>query len=476
MCAKKRNRDSKDYLRYLKDELSKQERFELENDLQADPFEMEAMEGLESISAEKAEEDILSLHASLNKRLSRKRRRTWYSIAATAASILLVGTIFLNIYELNPDGAGSEPLTEDTFRKLDSDEKPSEAQPETQQLPEPEAKAAMEPEAQAISDPEKPLVEEKTIGSEEPPAQARSTARVEAQETEEVTYHEAPASVTEEIEIEEQLVAQAQASEMMAEDEENLAAEALPERTKRSASKEMAAPVAYEADAAKAGAGAVAGAVAGDPLSGEISGIVLSSEDMEPLPGAVIMIEELNSGTVADSEGRFIIPTKEKQAKVVASFIGMETEEYILRSEGDNELVMKPDVMMLDEIVVVTHASGKVSGLSLSSSSVKTTQEEKTPSYSAAEPPDGYNSFRDYLKKNMVFPEGYVPGEREIVVLKFTVNSNGSISDISTLRSPGEGYAREASRLLLEGPAWKPARLNGDPMDEQVRIRIVFKK
>ena len=76
----------------------------------------------------------------------------------------------------------------------------------------------------------------------------------------------------------------------------------------------------------------------------------------------------------------------------------------------------------------------------------------------------------------MVFPEGYTPGKREIVVLKFTLRSNGTITDINSLKSPGESYSQEAVRLIQEGPRWTPAEVNSKPVDEQIRIRIVFRK
>jgi len=119
MCAKKRNITSSDFLRYLNDELSNQERHDLERRLEADAFDREAMEGLESISPAKAEKDILSLHANLEKRLGRRKRIAWYSIAASVISILIVGTIFLNIYDLNPDDTASEDNTEESFHRFD---------------------------------------------------------------------------------------------------------------------------------------------------------------------------------------------------------------------------------------------------------------------------------------------------------------------------------------------------------------------
>ncbi len=441
MCAKKRDRDSSDFLQYLKDELSKQERHNLEMGLQADAFEQEAMEGLESISPEKAEQDILSLHETLNRRLGRRRRRTWYSIAATAASILLVGTIFLNIYDLNPDKAESEPLTEETFRDLDSNRETPEA-PIVIEAPK-AAKALVQDEAPMAEEVEQQL----EFAEEVAPAVEESPAAEVA--IEEETY------------------------DMILADEEIVAVEAEPQRSKRSSVKEkMAAPVTNAPQAEAATPTLQAEHIA---LAGQVSGIVISSEDMEVLPGASVMISGTETGTQTDMEGRFTLPADDEQTTVVASFIGMETEEYQLDRGKDNQLLMQADAVMLDEVVVVAHSSGKISGVSTSSSSM-VIKEEAPPAYSAAEPPEGYKAYRDYVEENMIFPEGYIPGEREIVVLKFTVTSSASISDIIPLRSPGDDYTEEAKRLLLQGPKWKSAILNGVRMDEQVRIRIVFKK
>ena len=100
MSAKRKYRTPNEYLKYLKGELSREERNTFERDLQADPFEMDAMEGMEQIPARELEEDMLSLHASLNKRLKRRKRRNFYYAAASVASLLIVGTVFLNIYNL----------------------------------------------------------------------------------------------------------------------------------------------------------------------------------------------------------------------------------------------------------------------------------------------------------------------------------------------------------------------------------------
>jgi hypothetical protein len=125
MSGKNKHRSANDYLQYLKGELSNQERHAFEKGLEADPFEQEAMEGLESLETGQTEQDILYLHNRLRKRLSRRRRVAFYSVAATVASLLIVGTVFLKIHDFNPSSDEKQVYPEESF---DSGT-PSEAQP-----------------------------------------------------------------------------------------------------------------------------------------------------------------------------------------------------------------------------------------------------------------------------------------------------------------------------------------------------------
>ena len=85
MAAKRKHRSTHEYLKYLKGELSPEERYSLERELEADPFEREALEGMESLATSEVEEDLLTLHANLRSRLNRRKRRTFYYVAASVA-------------------------------------------------------------------------------------------------------------------------------------------------------------------------------------------------------------------------------------------------------------------------------------------------------------------------------------------------------------------------------------------------------
>ncbi len=57
---------------------------------------------------------------------------------------------------------------------------------------------------------------------------------------------------------------------------------------------------------------------------------------------------------VADMEGRFSLVTDQQaQTTVIASYVGMETEEYRLDGGEENRVVMQPDMATLDEVVVI---------------------------------------------------------------------------------------------------------------------------
>jgi hypothetical protein len=102
MSAEKKHRTADEILQYLRGELSHREQHALERKLETDPFEKEALEGLEKLEPGMAEEDILFLHGRLRKRLARRRRITYLSAAATVASLLIIGSVFIRVHDFNP--------------------------------------------------------------------------------------------------------------------------------------------------------------------------------------------------------------------------------------------------------------------------------------------------------------------------------------------------------------------------------------
>ena len=136
---------------------------------------------------------------------------------------------------------------------------------------------------------------------------------------------------------------------------------------------------------------------------------------------------------------------------------------------------MQPDMATLNEVVILEYAAEKEAYPTAAVQKVQLDKEESIY-YSGPEPEGGLEAFKMYIEEQIRFPAGDTSSKREVVVLKFSVMVDGTISNFQTLRSPGDAFKEEAIRLLQEGPLWKPARDESGITGDEVRMRIVFKR
>lgn len=192
-------------------------------------------------------------------------------------------------------------------------------------------------------------------------------------------------------------------------------------------------------------------------------GKVISADDNMPLPGVNINVKGTTQGTITDSNGDFSIklPDPDKNT-LVASFIGMKPAEF-KANENDQKIVMESDQTALDEVVVVGYGVSKYDNSAAES-----------PGYKPPEPVSGKSAFDKYIDKNIRRPNT-LTGKRVVVVLNLLIKQNGDIDSIAVVRSPGKQFTDEAIRLINEGPSWKPAEDEGKPIEDKVKLRIVFK-
>jgi hypothetical protein len=361
----------------------------------------------------------------------------------------VVGTIFINIYDFNPEIDKELDQTEESLLM--------EKSPEASESVAAEAEEPVSTQKQeAPADKEEVLVAEQerdVVLVEDADGIAMDEAEVGETEADDVVFA-APQMAKEEL-----AEAAPDIAEKMApvpEPDAVLAVEAAPSRRqKRAQSKAMTAP----------------------STMGQVSGVVVSAEDMDPLPGASVMVKGIASGYVSDMEGRFTVPAgEEAQTTVVASYVGMVTEEYQLDPEQENRVVMQPDLATLNEVVVVAYDARKEAHPVSAVQKVQLEEEDYYTEFKGAEPVGGIEAYKIYMEKNIRFPAGDTLSKREVVVLKFSVNPDGKLSGVTSLRSPGQAFTEEAIRLLEEGPLWNPAQGENGSTDDEVRMRIVFKK
>ncbi|MBP6977824.1 MAG: energy transducer TonB [Lentimicrobiaceae bacterium] len=89
--------------------------------------------------------------------------------------------------------------------------------------------------------------------------------------------------------------------------------------------------------------------------------------------------------------------------------------------------------------------------------------------------PGGEAALREYLMKNVTYPQLAKESDVEgTVYVTFIVDKNGNISDIKVLRGIGAGCDEEAVRVISKMPRWNPGKQNGRPVPVRFNMPIKF--
>lgn len=97
-------------------------------------------------------------------------------------------------------------------------------------------------------------------------------------------------------------------------------------------------------------------AQAGVQQSGRVSGRVIADDGL-PIPGVSVMVKGTTIGAVTDLNGNYSIDVPSQNNTLTFSFVGYKTQEFIASSPVRN-VKMKPDELMLEEVVVMGYTSG----------------------------------------------------------------------------------------------------------------------
>jgi TonB-dependent SusC/RagA subfamily outer membrane receptor len=84
----------------------------------------------------------------------------------------------------------------------------------------------------------------------------------------------------------------------------------------------------------------------------QITGSVTNSEDGSALPGVSIVIQGTTMGTVTDYNGEYSLTVPDATTRLILSFVGMKTQEVAIAGKTVVDVVMEPDILGLDEVVV----------------------------------------------------------------------------------------------------------------------------
>ena len=220
----------------------------------------------------------------------------------------------------------------------------------------------------------------------------------------------------------------------------------------------------------------------------KLSGQVMEYSAKKPVPGASILVRGTTNGTLADIDGKFVIPVKKGDVLVV-SYVGLQTQQVPIDAPTNLVVWMKEDVQTMEEMVVVGMASDGVGAPSVDPNKkvaavvdvpkVEEEPQEKVIFQVVEEMPQfpgGMGEAMKFLAKNIKYPVSAQQAKIEgRVVVQFVVERDGSISDIHTVRSVSPELDAEAVRVVSLMPKWIPGKQRGKAVAVKYTMPIMFR-
>ncbi len=482
-----------DFYDYSEGKLPEKERNAFERGMQRDSFESDAAEGFSRVSREEAMQDMQSVTAKIRKliarennrntnketRQDRNRRIAWYSAAAAIASLMIVTTIF---FRLNDNG-------------LESYETVPEMREAAKEQPAPFQEILVAPE-----EPEKEDVYELEKQSDElEKKQGKVTA-------EDVYEHPEPAGKVPKSQSgpsDKSVQKQAEPATKSAKDPGKAMKQTGPEDKSVQKQAEPVTKSAKDPGKAMKQTGPEDKSVqkqaepvtksAKDPGKAMADGLNEQEKKAEPSkkamtrdaafepeqtpPRANVNQKDLVNGTVAVLDESFAINDgKIMQETLQTGFPRTEAEEVYAATDQQRESALTAEGISRDDVVLIWHCSQNQKDKT-SAAGAEETITSKTGRFEGAAPVNGLADFMSYIDSALVYPVLTEEYGKEVVVLKFSVSPDGRPQNIQVILAPGnEAFEKEAIRVISQGPDWRPATLNGQYTEEDVRLIILFSK
>lgn len=191
-----------------------------------------------------------------------------------------------------------------------------------------------------------------------------------------------------------------------------------------------------------------------------VRGTVTDAEDGLGLPGAIITVKGTETGTYTDQYGNYSIVVPAGHNGLSFTFIGYITYSTPIDGQPDINARLTPDVKALSEVVVTGYGARK----------------EKEAAFRPAQPVSGMSGFINTVSQTLsASPYASQLSASGNIRVSFTVQPDGSLSDV---KAPGSGCAEceaETVKALQQASRWQPAREDGVAVPQKMKLRIPLK-
>lgn len=108
-----------------------------------------------------------------------------------------------------------------------------------------------------------------------------------------------------------------------------------------------------------------------------VTGVVMAEGEPDPVIGANVMVKGTTNGTITDFDGNFSLQAKSGDVLLI-SYMGYKSQE-VKATASPMHITLKPDNVMLDEVVAIGYGAMKKSDLTGAVTSVKAEELTKAP-------------------------------------------------------------------------------------------------
>jgi len=447
-----------DIKKYLKGELSPAEMHALEKKALNDPFLEDALAGAAQLDADTFDSDVKDLKASIEQHISQKSSKTislWVWPARIAAGLILVALSTFVIVKLTGNKTADDLALKRESPALSNNNADEELATDSAVLSKEATKEPNTPNGKPLaSTPAQSEEVKRETETDDSKSSAEGgpaiTANTEDVSRAEKKSDEELAILTEEVPEEQP------AQDVAATEKEQAEAKPKGEGVKiTDEERQRRLATATPETSARAPQRVVNFKV----IKGRVE-----SEDGVGLPGVNVMIKNTNIGTVTDASGDYQISVAESSPNLVFSFIGFTSEEVAAGDKTQVDVQLNEDVSQLSEIVVMGNIADR-----------KSDDDEKPETLELANPYGGRRAFKQYLEKNIQYPEQALANNIEgRVTIQFSVETSGKLSDFTVIKGIGHGCEEEVIRLVQQGPKWNPTRRNTESLRDRVKVRMKF--
>ncbi|WP_302026782.1 SusC/RagA family TonB-linked outer membrane protein [Parabacteroides johnsonii] len=122
-----------------------------------------------------------------------------------------------------------------------------------------------------------------------------------------------------------------------------------------------------------------------------VSGIVISTEDGLPMIGVAVVDKQTMNGVTTNEKGEFSMAVSPRTKTLHLSYLGYKTKEVSITGRS-MKIEMEPDMVAIDEVMVVAYGTGKKSTFTGSASVVKKESLEKIKASNVTQALQGQSS------------------------------------------------------------------------------------